>query len=98
MRLVDRADNFTNFMYGYRLSRNVGAPSSYWNIQGLSKPVEGMLCIYNIHVICSFRNFYHCIFGLDGLLSLHKLVKRYSKCVPRNRIVLRMYLTLKTLN
>jgi hypothetical protein len=42
---VRRADNLTTFMC--RLSRNLGASTS-WNPQGLSRPVMGLLYLYNI--------------------------------------------------
>ena len=41
-----RADNLTAFMY--RLSRSLGA-STYWNPQGLSRPVMGLLFAQKWH-------------------------------------------------
>jgi hypothetical protein len=43
---VRRADNLTTFIC--RLSGNVGASTS-WNPQGLSRPVMGLLYIYQLH-------------------------------------------------
>jgi hypothetical protein len=43
MRPVSTTDKLTNFIC--RLSGNLGASTS-WNPQGLSKPVEGLLCLY----------------------------------------------------
>jgi hypothetical protein len=42
-----RADNLTTFMC--RLSRNLGA-STYWNPNGLSRPVMGLLYLYLLDV------------------------------------------------
>jgi hypothetical protein len=46
-RPVRRADNLTTFMR--RLSRNLGA-SSYWNPQGLSRPVMGLLYLLHLNI------------------------------------------------
>jgi hypothetical protein len=46
---VRRADNLTTFMC--RLSRNLGASTS-WNPKGLSRPVMGLLYLYQKQHSC----------------------------------------------
>ena len=54
---VRRADNLTTFMC--RLSRNLGALTS-WDTLGLSRPVMGLLYLYNkLLIICIFVGSLH---------------------------------------
>jgi len=54
-RPVPRADNLTTFMC--RLSRNLRVSAS-WNIQGLSRPVMGLLYLFSLYMEDT-RNFPH---------------------------------------
>ena len=43
-----KADNLTTF--GFRLTRNLGLLSS-WNLEGLSRSVQGMLVLFHLMTI-----------------------------------------------
>jgi len=73
-RPVRRADNLTTFMC--RLSWKLGASTS-WNPQGLSRPVMGLLCCFNVRIRSKVYVQQHSIVSWLTWIQYHRSVFYY---------------------